>query len=139
MSGALVWLVCGLLAERIGIIRTVVLTEVGTGLGILLMVQSPLEVCYFLLPPLGLCLNGTSSVLYGTVGEFIAPERQSRAFGLFYTMGIGASALAPPVYGLMSDVAGIEATLNILSVTVFLTLPLCIALRPALAAVSEKP
>jgi MFS family permease len=138
-GGAAGKLVCGLLAERIGIIRTVVLTEVGTGLGILLMVQSPLEVCYFLLPPLGLCLNGTSSVLYGTVGEFIAPERQSRAFGLFYTMGIGASALAPPVYGLMSDVAGIEATLNILSVTVFLTLPLCIALRPALAAVSEKP
>ena len=113
-GGAAGKLLCGLLAERIGIIRTVVLTELGTGIGILLMVQFPLEYCYFLLPPLGLCLNGTSSVLYGTVGDFIEPERQARAFGLFYTMGIGASALAPPVYGLLSDFAGIENTLIML-------------------------
>jgi MFS transporter, FSR family, fosmidomycin resistance protein len=138
-GGAAGKLSCGLLAERIGVIRTVVLTEIGTGIGILLLVQSPLEVCYFLLPPLGLCLNGTSSVLYGTVGDFIEPERQSRAFGLFYTMGIGASALAPPVYGLLSDAVGVGTTLTILSFTVLLTLPLCLSLRPSLAAASTKP
>jgi hypothetical protein len=44
-------------------------------------------------------LNGTSSVLYGTVPEVVPAKRIERAFALFYTSILGSSALAPVLYG----------------------------------------
>ena len=43
-----------------------------------------------LLPVIGIALNGTSSVLYGSVPDLVAPERRTRAFSIFYTGAIGA-------------------------------------------------
>jgi len=63
---------CGALAERIGVIATVVITEGITGLGLLLLTVLPFPHIYFFLPILGVALNGTSSVLYGTVGDFVS-------------------------------------------------------------------
>ena len=54
-----------------------------------------------LLMPVGVALNGTSSVLYGTVAEFVRDDRQSRCYGLFYTLGSAAGATAPFVFGLL--------------------------------------
>ncbi|MFQ5936388.1 MAG: MFS transporter, partial [Acidiferrobacterales bacterium] len=83
-------------------------------------------------------LNGTSSVLYGTVAEFTAPERQSRAFGLFYTIGIAASAAAPLVYGVISDLAGVTTTLMIVGLVVLTAAPLCQLLTSSLAAARRE-
>jgi MFS family permease len=121
---------CGLLSERVGVIRTVLVTEAATGLGILLLLALPPTPALFLLPVLGVALNGTSSVLYGTVPELVEPERRSRVYGLFYTIGIGAGALAPPLFGILSDAAGIPATLSVLAAVILLTLPLAHLLRP---------
>jgi MFS family permease len=133
-GGAVGKFVCGAAAERLGIIRTVVLTEAATGLGLLLVVALPLPGVLIVLPALGVALNGTSSVLYGTVAELVAPERRSRAFGLFYTIGIGSGAVAPPAFGLLSDWAGVPITLRLIAALVLLTLPLARALRSALDA-----
>jgi len=133
-GGAAGKLVCGILAERVGILRTVVLTELSTVAGIFLLIALPLEGALVLLPFLGVALNGTSSVLYGTVGDFIDPDRQARAFGLFYTLAVGMGAVSPLFYGLISDALGLEPTLGILAASVFLTLPLCLLLRPRLAS-----
>ena len=101
-GGAAGKFVCGILAERLGIIRTVLVTEAATGLGILVLLALPLTPALFLLPVLGIALNGTSSVLYGTVAELVVPERLARVYGLFYTIGVGSGALAPPLFGLLS-------------------------------------
>jgi MFS family permease len=130
-GGATGKFVCGLLAERLGIIRTVLVTETATGIGILLLLALPVTPTLFLLPVLGIALNGTSSVLYGTVAELVAPERRSRVYGVFYTIGIGAGALAPPLFGLLSDAAGVPATLSVLAAVILATLPLAHLLRPA--------
>ncbi len=130
-GGATGKFVCGFLAERLGIIRTVLVTEAATGLGILLLLALPVTPALFLLPVLGIALNGTSSVLYGTVAELVAPERRSRVYGMFYTIGIGAGALAPPLFGLLSDAAGVPATLSVLAAVIFATLPLTRLLRPS--------
>jgi len=132
-GGATGKFVCGLLAERVGIIRTVILTEAATGLGIFLLLALPVRGALLLLPVLGIALNGTSSVLYGTVAELVAPERRARAYGLFYTIGIGSGAIAPPLFGLLSDAAGVPATLAALAVVIFCTLPLAHWLRGAIA------
>lgn len=131
-GGATGKFVCGLLAERMGIIRTVLVTEAATSLGILLLLALPMTPALFLLPVLGIALNGTSSVLYGTVAELVAPERRSRAYGVFYTIGIGAGALAPPLFGLLSDAAGVPMTLAVLAAVILATLPLAQRLRPAI-------
>ena len=131
-GGAAGKLACGLIAERLGIIRTVVITELMTSAGILLLLVLPLVPSYLLLPFVGLALNGTSSVLYGTVAEFVDPARQSRAFGLFYTLGIGSSAMAPAAYGWISDVASLELSLALVGLSALLTLPLCLPLARCL-------
>jgi MFS transporter, FSR family, fosmidomycin resistance protein len=133
-GGAAGKLICGFAADRLGILRTVVITELATGGLMLSLIAAELDVAMVTLPILGIALNGTSSVLYGTIGDFVEPERQARAFGIFYTLGVGSGALAPLAYGAVSDLWGLSIALTSLAATVFLTLPLCVALRPVLRA-----
>ena len=128
-GGAAGKLICGFVAERLGILRTVVLTESATGVLIFGIIVADLSVAMFILPVLGVALSGTSSVLYGTVGDFVEEERQARAFAIFYTLGVGAAALAPLIYGSISDAIGLTVALQILASTVCLTLPLCLMLK----------
>src|SRR5262245_714045 len=137
-GGAIGKFVCGLAAERIGVIRAVILTEVATALGIAAVLLAPLPIALAVLAPLGIALNGTSSVLYGTVADLVAAHRRSRAYGLYYTISLGASALAPTVYGLVSDAAGVTVTLGVVAAIVLLTVPLALSLRSALAAPAEQ-
>jgi MFS family permease len=133
-GGAVGKFVCGLVAERLGVIRTVVLTEAATALGILALIPSPLPVALAILPLMGVALNGTSSVLYGTVADLVSADRRSRAYGLYYTVTIMSSALAPTVYGVIGDAAGVSATLVVVAALVLTTIPLCLLLR---ASVTE--
>jgi len=130
-GGAVGKFACGIAAERLGVIRTVLVTEAITGVGILVLLVLPETPVLFLLPVLGIALNGTSSVLYGTVAELVVPERRPRVYGLFYTIGIGSGAVAPPLFGLLSDAVGVPVTLTVLALVVLLTLPLAQLLRRA--------
>jgi MFS-type transporter involved in bile tolerance (Atg22 family) len=107
----------------------VVITEAATGAGILVLLSLPLGACLFALPPLGIALNGTSSVLYGTVADLVSTDRRARSYAIFYTLGIGASALSPFAYGLLSDWGGVRLTLTVVGLVVFLTLPFTLPLR----------
>ncbi|MEC9369081.1 MAG: MFS transporter [Pseudomonadota bacterium] len=128
-GGAAGKLGCGLLAERLGLMRTVVLTEFATGVLVLLTLALPLNWTLAVLPLLGVVMNGTSSVLYGTVGDFVTPQRQARAFGLFYTVGSTASAAAPFLFGMLSDWRNPGFALVFAALAAFATLPLCLLLR----------
>jgi MFS family permease len=130
---------CGALAERVGVIRTVVVTEAATAAGILGLLALPLTGCLVVLPLVGLALNGTSSVLYGTVADLVTSDRRARSYAIFYTVGVTASALAPLVYGILSDRAGIHATLTVIGLVVLLVVPLTRVLRAPLEAVPALP
>jgi FSR family fosmidomycin resistance protein-like MFS transporter len=106
LGGAAGKFACGWLGARLGVLRTVLLTEVGTTATILSVIPLPLVSALVLLPLLGVMLNGTSSVLYGTVPELVPPGREARAFALFYTGTIGSGALSPVLYGLVGDAGG---------------------------------
>jgi len=125
---------CGLLAVRAGVLRTVIVTELATAVGIVAMLPLSLEHSMLLLPAIGVALNGTSSVLYGTVPELVPESRRSRAFGVFYTLTIGAGAASPAIYGLIGDRIGVPHTLEVIAAFVLLILPLTLGLRPALRA-----
>ena len=124
-GGATGKFVCGFLASRLGIIRSVVFTEALTCIGIAMILPLSLSWTLALLPVIGMGLNGTSSVLYGTVSDFICPERQARGFGLFYTLAIGGGASAPVLFGLLSDFTNVEFTMKVIVVVAFATIPVC--------------
>ena len=131
-GGAAGKLVCGWLGERLGMVPATILTEALTAAGILVLLPLPLFAGLMVLPLIGVALNGTSSVLYGTVPELVKPERRQRAFSIFYTGGIGAGALAPVIYGLASDLADVPVMMVLIASVALVTLPLTWALRPAL-------
>jgi MFS family permease len=133
VGGAAGKLVCGLIAERVGILRTVILTELATGALIAAVVFAPLGWAMLLLMPVGVALNGTSSVLYGTVAEFVRDDRQSRSYGLFYTLGSAAGATAPFVFGLLSDFAGVPTALMLVAALAVTTVPIALLLGPHIA------
>jgi FSR family fosmidomycin resistance protein-like MFS transporter len=125
-------LACGHLAEHFGIVRTVFITELATGAGILLMLVLPDVAAYLVLPLLGIALNGTSSVLYATIGDVIDPDRLPRAFGLFYTINSVCGLIVPLAFGYIGDAFGITMSIAICGVLAFATLPLCLMLARAL-------
>jgi FSR family fosmidomycin resistance protein-like MFS transporter len=131
-GGATGKLVCGWLGTRLGVVKAVFLTEGATAAGILALIPLSLLAGLAVLPLIGVALNGTSSVLYGTVPELVAPEKRQRAFSLFYTGGIGAGALSPVLYGLVSDLIDVPVMMILIAAIVLLTLPLTWRLRPAL-------
>jgi MFS transporter, FSR family, fosmidomycin resistance protein len=136
-GGAAGKLLCGLIADRLGILKTVIITEIATTAFIAVAILSPLSVALAVLPLLGVALNGTSSVLYGTVGDFVDGDRQARAYGLFYTLGIGSGALSPVLFGAVSDAGGVELALGVLAACVLLVLPLCALLHGPLSRVAR--
>jgi MFS-type transporter involved in bile tolerance (Atg22 family) len=123
-------LACGLLAERLGIVRMIVVTELATAGGILAALALPAGAAFVLLPLLGVVLQGTSSVLYATLGELVEEARLARAFGLFYTIGSICGIAAPLGFGLIGDRFGVGTAVAILGLAILLTIPLATVLRP---------
>lgn len=132
IGGAFGKLFCGYLGARYGMMKTVWVTESATALCIVLAVLLPLSGVMVLLPLLGLALNGTSSVLYGTVPELAAPGKREQAFALFYTGTIGAGALSPVIFGRIGDKMGVPVALTALAALLLLTLPLSWRVQKAL-------
>ncbi len=131
-GGAAGKLVCGWLGARLGVVRATFVTEGLTAAGILVLLPLPLIWGLTMLPLVGMALNGTSSVLYGTVPELVPPQKRQRAFGIFYTGAVGAGALAPVLYGLASDLADVPTMMLLVAAVVLVTLPLAWRLGPYL-------
>jgi MFS transporter, FSR family, fosmidomycin resistance protein len=133
VGGAAGKLVCAWIGARIGVVATVWLTEGFTALGILALLPLPLELALVLLPAIGIALNGTSSVLYGSVPLMVPAQKRTRAFGIFYTGTIGSGAIAPVCYGLIGDAFGVTLTLTVVAALVMTTLPLVLVIRRQVA------
>jgi MFS family permease len=131
-GGAVGKLVCAFIGARIGAVATVWLTESVTALGIFALLPLPLGAALVLLPVVGIALNGTSSVLYGSVPALVESQRRQRAFGIFYTGTIGAGAISPAIYGVLGDAVGVPIALTVVAASVLTTLPITLALRPSL-------
>ena len=130
-GGAAGKLVMGWVGQKLGVVPSVVLTEVATTLLILAVLPLSLDIALVLLPAIGLMLNGTSSVLYGTVPEFVSPEKRTHAFAVFYTGGSVAGATGPLLFGLLGDVIGLTAALAVVASVALTTVPMVWMLRPA--------
>jgi FSR family fosmidomycin resistance protein-like MFS transporter len=131
IGGAFGKATCGWLGERLGVVGSVVVTEAATALLIAATLFTSLTPTLILLPLLGIVLNGTSSVLYGTVPE-LSDGDTGRAFAVFYTSVIVSGGIAPIFYGAVADHS--NRTIGVLAsaATAALIVPLVLALRPYL-------
>jgi MFS transporter, FSR family, fosmidomycin resistance protein len=129
VGGALGKASCGWLGQRVGVVWSVVATEVATAALIGVTCFTPISAMLVCLPLLGMVLNGTSSVLYGTVPELAPQGNTGRAFAWFYSGVIGAGGLAPIAYGTIADhssqMTGILASAG----TALVIVPLVLSLR----------
>ena len=123
-GGAFGKLGCGLLADRLGTTKTIVVTEVLTGAFALLL----LPVSQLLILPvlflLGFCLNGTSSVFLDGVADLFDSTKRSRGYGLYFTIYLGSGALGPIVYGLVGDTHGLHSVFVAMALASLAIIPL---------------
>jgi MFS family permease len=138
LGGAAGKFVCGWLGARVGVLLTVLATEGGTAACIVGVLVLPLAPLFVLLPLLGVMLNGTSSVLYGTVPDLTPPEKAEHAFALFYTGTIGSGAISPVLYGVLGDWVGPHWATGATAMVALAIFPLAFALAPHLAAIEGK-
>lgn len=131
-GGALGKASCGWLGQRFGVVWTVIATETATAVIVMATTILPLWPMLIMLPVLGVFLNGTSSVLYGTVPDLAPRNDTGRAFALFYTGVSGAGGLAPIAYGLIADHSSQNVGITASALTALAVVPLILLLRPAL-------
>jgi len=132
VGGALGKAACGWLGQHLGVVWSVIATEAATALLIMATLMLPLVPMLAVLPILGIVLNGTSSVLYGTVPELAPKGDVGRGFALFYTGVIGAGGLAPIAYGAIADHSNRTVGILAAALTAAIIIPLVLALRPVL-------
>lgn len=131
IGGAFGKVTCSWLGERLGVVGSVMLTEAATALLITATLFTPLALTLALLPLLGIVLNGTSSVLYGTVPELGSGDT-GRAFAVFYTCVIGAGGIAPILYGTLADHSSQTVGTLAAAATAAVIVPLVLMLLPYL-------
>jgi MFS transporter, FSR family, fosmidomycin resistance protein len=132
IGGALGKAACGWLGQHLGVVWSVIVTEAATALLITVTLMLPLASMLAVLPLLGIVLNGTSSVLYGTVPDLAPKGDIGRGFALFYTGVTGAGGLAPIAYGAIADHSNRTIGILAAALTAAVIIPLVLALRPVL-------
>jgi predicted MFS family arabinose efflux permease len=128
-GGAMGKLACGVLATKVGVLRSVIITEILTALCIIGILNFSLHMDIILALLLGVALNGTSSVLYGSVPDLVPADNTKQAFAVFYTATIASGAFSPWFYGIASDVIGIKTVVSLVALVVLFTIPLTMPLR----------
>jgi MFS transporter, FSR family, fosmidomycin resistance protein len=129
VGGALGKASCGWLGQRVGVVWSVVATEIATAALIVVTCFTRITLMLVFLPVLGMVLNGTSSVLYGTVPELAPKGNTGRAFALFYTGIICSGGLAPIAYGTIADHSGQMIGILSSACTAAVIVPLVLSLR----------
>jgi MFS family permease len=110
----------------------VIVTEAATALLMAVTLLLPLVPMLAVLPLLGIVLNGTSSILYGTVPSLAPRGNVGRGFAVFYTSVICAGGLAPIAYGAIADHSSRTAGILASALTAAAVVPFVLALQPAL-------
>jgi MFS family permease len=138
IGGAFGKATCGWLGERLGVVRSVVATEALTAVLISATLFTSLTPTLILLPLLGIVLNGTSSVLYGTVPD-LSDGDTGRAFAVFYTSVIGSGGVAPIFYGAVADQTSQAGGVLAAALTAILIIPLVVRLGRHLRGPDTRP
>lgn len=132
-GGAAGKFVCGWLGDRMGAISLIWATKGLTALGLVVTIMLPTPAFTLLIAPLavliGIGLNGTSSVLYATVANFVPASKRARYYGFFYTTNEIGTVLAPLAYGVLADAFSLNFTMIAMGAATAAILPASLTMR----------
>jgi MFS family permease len=114
--------VSGFLAVRYGDRTAFRLLQLVTVCGIVVMVMLPVLPILILLPLLGIAVQGSSTVTYGALSDFVHRQRQSRGYAIMYSLSGLSAVFGPVVFGGLADFYGVGVALVILAALTGLTL-----------------
>jgi MFS family permease len=113
---------CGYLAERIGIRRAFVLVQLLTAIGLLSIVAAPGWLAFAMLLPFGVVSQGSTSITYGLLPDYIHPERMARGYSILYSSTSIAAAAGPWLVGLTADSYSLGFAFELMAVVALLSL-----------------
>ena len=113
---------CGYLAEQMGVRRAFVLVQLLTAAGLIGLVVAPGWLALILLIPLGAVSQGSTSITYGLLPDYIHPERLARGYSILYSSTSIAAATGAWLVGLSADWFGIERAFLIMALVSLLAL-----------------
>ena len=129
LGGAFGKFVVGWLGERFGTVSLIWGTKGMTAVLLVASIYAPPVATIPLMIAIGIGLNGTSSILYATVAEFIPARRRARFYGFYYTTNEIGTVIAPIAYGVIADALSLNATMIIMGVVTLTILPASLTLR----------
>ena len=134
VGGAAGKFACGWLGDRYGLVNVTIATKGLTAVLMALSLITPIWAVAPLALLLGFTLQGTSSVLYAAVADFVPDRRRARLYGLYYTIINGGSVAAPLAYGVVADLASLQDAVILVSLGAAAVLPASLTLRRHLKA-----
>ncbi len=127
----------GMLADKLGAFRVLVLGAIFYALGLAGMAMAPTPLTFALTAGvlIGAAQAGTTyAVIYGVIGRQIAPERRSWAMGVAAAAGSFGQFLMVPIEGQLITQFGWHTALLMLAAMVLLVVPLAFGLREPMRA-----
>ena len=122
----------GMLADRFGAFRVIVIGSLLYALGLLGMAYSPTPTLFAVTAGvlIGMAQAGTTyAVIYGVIGRNVAAERRSWAMGIAAAAGSFGQFLMVPTEGLLISSFGWQQALVVLGIAALLMMPLARGLR----------
>jgi MFS transporter, FSR family, fosmidomycin resistance protein len=113
---------CGFVAARLGDRTTFIMVQLLTMVGLASLTVLSADQCLLLLPLVGLVVQGSTTVSYGSVADFVRPGHQARGYALIYTLSSASSVVGPTVLGWVADASDLDVVLWVLVGVTMLTL-----------------
>jgi MFS family permease len=82
----------------------------------------PVVAVLVLLPLVGIAVQGSTTVTYGALSDFIHRDRQARGYAIIYTLSALSAVVGPVVFGWLADLHGVGPALVVLAALTSLTL-----------------
>lgn len=102
---------CGLLAARVGDRYSFFIVQCLTMVGLLGVLFLPLQTVFIILPLVGVFVQGSSTIYYGAVADYVDESKSSRVYAIIYTLSSAASVTGPFFLGILADRVHIDAVL----------------------------
>lgn len=101
----------GFLAARVGDRPSFWIVQCMTILGLIGVLFLPLQLVFIILPLVGVFVQGSSTVCYGAVADYVDAGKTSRAYAIIYTLSSTASVAGPFFHGVLADRFHLDAVL----------------------------
>ncbi len=126
----------GFLAARFGDRVSFISIQLATIAGMIAVITLPLVPLLFVLPLIGVVVQGSSTVCYGSVADHIDENKSARGYALVYTLASLAAVVGPLSLGWVADSYGLEQLVWSLMIITAITIAFGFSFYPKLKSVT---